>query len=68
MYRYLASKLGADDNMLMGFGNVSQRMEIWIEGDVYYMSNETKAEMDARMLGWNRHCFTWQTGGQVRVN
>ena len=55
------------NEMVIGINNRQEYM-IKFDGVKHIIPRtESLAEIDRKLLGWNKHCFTWKTGEQFKV-
>lgn len=52
--------------MMIGF-DIAQTMEFRVRYQFTPLTAETATDNDARLLGWNRHCFTWKANDKIKV-
>ena len=64
LYRYKIDFSAEDNEFLLNWKNDNQ-LRVYFRA-AYYMST-SKAENDAHLLGWNKHCMTWRVNGQFKV-
>ena len=41
---------------------------VWIMGGSYFMVQCDNTELNSIMLNWNKHCYTWSSGGIFQVS
>ena len=58
--------VGNSNDLMIGFGDSNTPM-LRKRHELYDLGVESTNTLDDRLLGWNKHCFTWKASGQFRV-
>lgn len=65
-YQDFSSQDLRKENLIIGFDRFS-KLTLWMRDGRTAFPAVTSEELEARLIGWNYHCWTWQVGGEFRV-
>ena len=72
-FNFLVLNLGSDDEMIVAIDWTGRRrLFVRLTNSAYdlydYFSPDIdESELNERLMGWHRHCFTWKSGENLEV-
>lgn len=61
------SNLDTNNELIIGFWAGADILSLYMGGVSYHLPAKDDSLLDSLMIGWHRHCWSWESGGSFKV-